>query len=423
MQSDPNTGYFVGRFSDGQSAQTQAVSVRLTALGLEISQQDTTPSAEVAQDSTPTKPPTHLWGYDTLTAANPLTSRSQDVLITTTAQEDANLFVASPEFCRALQQKAPQLGSKKYIWQQAKPMLIAAAVIVALAAILHFSNFSIAGTIASTLPDRLRTTMGDSIVGGLAAEHRQCSTPEGVAALDKITTRLKAAIGRPIDFKVQVLQWQLENAFAVPGERILLTSGLITNAQNADEVAGVLAHEMGHGISRHPETGLVRSIGITAGLQILFGGSSSTLGSLGAAALQLGYSRDAEREADDHALYILNQANITSAGLAGFFRRQKNRRSKIFDTLPGEKEKQSQDNDKTAGANKDKSREANNDATKQRRETFEPASEVANFFSTHPTTKERLRKIDANTRGQTNTTQALSNADWQALQAICGDAK
>ena len=98
-----------------------------------------------------------------------------------------------------------------------------------------------------------------------------------------------------------VIDWPLLNAFAAPGEQIVLTHGIISKAESADEIAGVLAHEMGHGIEMHPESGLVRAIGMMAAIDLMLGGSGGTLANFGALLAQLSYTRDAERVAAGRA--------------------------------------------------------------------------------------------------------------------------
>ena len=66
-------------------------------------------------------------------------------------------------------------------------------------------------------------------------------------------------------------------SFDVPGGQIVLTRGLVRTAGSADEVAGVLAHELGHTLELHPETGLVRAMGLAAAAQLMFAGSAGTV--------------------------------------------------------------------------------------------------------------------------------------------------
>ena len=114
------------------------------------------------------------------------------------------------------------------------------------------------------------------------------------------------------------------NAFAAPGGFIVIFNGLLKAARSPDEVAGVLAHEMGHVIERHGAEALVRTVGLSLIFQIFVGDASGLVG-LGAAAgqllLELSYSRGDEAEADATAVTALVAADIRRNGLADFFAR------------------------------------------------------------------------------------------------------
>ncbi len=151
--------------------------------------------------------------------------------------------------------------------------------------------------------------------------HKQCADAAGLKALTRMTERLSKASPVSTPFKIRVYDWSLMNAFAVPGGQIVLTKGLIDKAESPDEVAGVLAHEMGHGIELHPETGIIRNIGLAAAVEVMMGGTGGGLANVGLMLAQLGYSRSAEREADRHALELLKGAGIAPKGLGNFFTR------------------------------------------------------------------------------------------------------
>jgi predicted Zn-dependent protease len=70
--------------------------------------------------------------------------------------------------------------------------------------------------------------------------------------LNLIVQGLAEQAGRPeIIYRVGILDTDEINAFAAPGGYILVTKGLLNNIQNEQELAGVLAHEMGHINHRH----------------------------------------------------------------------------------------------------------------------------------------------------------------------------
>jgi predicted Zn-dependent protease len=107
----------------------------------------------------------------------------------------------------------------------------------------------------------------------------------------------------------------------VPGGQIILTRGLVQKAQSPVEVAGVLAHELGHVLELHPEASLVRAVGLSAAVQLILAGSSGALSNIGVLLTQMRYTRVAEREADAQALRILKNAGVSSAALGDFFER------------------------------------------------------------------------------------------------------
>jgi predicted Zn-dependent protease len=241
-------------------------------------------------------------------------------------------------------------------------------------------DLSPAYAVARLLPDSARAALGSEVLSTMTAGKRVCHTSEGRAALDRLTQRLTAAAGSA-KFNIVVVDWALFNAFAVPGEQIVLTRALITKATNPDEVAGVLAHEMGHGLEMHPETALVRALGLSAAAELLLGGSGGTMANIGIVLAQLSYSRAAEHAADVHALAILKRAGIAPGGLAGFFKRVT------------ELENQS-----AVGSG---------------------AGEL-DILRTHPLTEERLRLAESQPRYPS--TPSMTADDWAALKAICADA-
>ena len=178
-----------------------------------------------------------------------------------------------------------------------------------------------AQAVARLMPQQSREALGRNFVAALAKDCKACETPASRAALDRLTQRLTAAASSsPMPVRVMLLDWRLVNAFAMPGGQIILTRGLVQTAGSPDEVAGVLAHELGHALELHPETGLVRAMGLAAAAQLIFAGSAGTVSNVGLVLTQLRYTRIAEREADAHALRMLKGAGISSQGLRRLLR-------------------------------------------------------------------------------------------------------
>jgi predicted Zn-dependent protease len=119
----------------------------------------------------------------------------------------------------------------------------------------------------------------------------------------------------PFEFKFSVIRSSAINAFATPGGYIYVNSGLFTLLENEGELAGVMAHEIGHVNGRHIADMISKaqklSIGTVAATLagIFLGGElAAAAGSFSAAtatSLSLKYSREHEEEADKLGLSYL----------------------------------------------------------------------------------------------------------------------
>jgi predicted Zn-dependent protease len=320
----------------------------------------------------------YIWRYESLSAGEPLRRNAIDVLLSSSEQPGASLFVQGPDFATRLKDYAPHLTAKAERWRNAKPWIACAAAIVAAIALIYAAGWSPMKSIASVLPESWRQRLGDEARLSMTEGYKKCVDEAGLAALAKLAERLSKGAETAKPFKITVYDWQLTNAFAVPGGQVVLTKGLIGDAKSADEVAGVLAHEMGHGLELHPETGIIRAIGLAAAMELMMGGSSGALANIGVLLAQLGYTRAAEREADMRALELLKAAAISPKGLGDFFQR-------IDD---------SESDDKG-------------------RNPLQPFS----ILRTHPPTAERAALVRK--QAAYPATPALDERSWQELKAIC----
>jgi Zn-dependent protease with chaperone function len=91
--------------------------------------------------------------------------------------------------------------------------------------------------------------------------------PASRAAFDKLVRTLEARAALPLPLRVAVVRRPEANAIALPGGRVYVFEGLVDKAENADELAGVIAHEIGHIAHRDG----VRAVMQAAGLSFLFG--------------------------------------------------------------------------------------------------------------------------------------------------------
>lgn len=143
--------------------------------------------------------------------------------------------------------------------------------------------------------------------------------PASQAALDKLVARLYPldAEDRTFPLSVQVVASTEVNAFAFLGGRVYVNDALLREAESPEEVAGVLAHEIEHVRRRHIIEGFMSRL-------LTFGALSHALGGAGGLArtlLDLSFSRDQERQADEGGLARLRRARVSPDGFARFFER------------------------------------------------------------------------------------------------------
>jgi len=160
-------------------------------------------------------------------------------------------------------------------------------------------------------------------LGKLIFAQVEASTPlikDGPAldAIRDIGTRLTA--GSQYSYHWYIAKDPLINAFAMPGGYVVVNAGLIQAADNAEEVAGVLAHEVQHVERRHSLKGMVQNLGWSAAINLALGQIGAD--AWGDMATQLGslkFGRDYETEADVLGLAALNKAHIDAHGMLRFF--------------------------------------------------------------------------------------------------------
>lgn len=113
------------------------------------------------------------------------------------------------------------------------------------------------------------------------------------------------------------------NAFATPGGYIYIYTGLIKYLDHADDLAGVLGHEMAHADQRHSIRNLQKSYGVEALLAIALGQNPGALeqiaGQIAGQLAGLKFSREYETDADSHSVAYLSHTKYACNGAALFF--------------------------------------------------------------------------------------------------------
>jgi len=167
--------------------------------------------------------------------------------------------------------------------------------------------------------------IGRQFVGAALREYRFRTDWEVAGAVSEVGRRLVTGVGAdPDTFHFFVVRNPQANAFAIPGGYIFVFDGLLGRLQSEDELAGVLAHEIGHvrlgHFFKNQKQLVAADLAVLAAILLGQGGEAVTAFSIaGAAQLQLSYSRENEREADQSALATLPAAGYDPMGLGEFF--------------------------------------------------------------------------------------------------------
>ena len=190
--------------------------------------------------------------------------------------------------------------------------LAALAITVAAAwAIVFWGVPALAKQVAFALPAQTERLIGRDALATLDRFVLKPSKlpPERQEAMRKLHARMASDIGGRSDDRIELRRGERAgaNALALPAGIIVLTDELVELAKDDREIEAVLAHEFGHQRQRHILRHVLQDS--TAALLVAVTiGDLSALTSLAAAAptllLQMKFSRDFEREADDFALTI-----------------------------------------------------------------------------------------------------------------------
>jgi beta-barrel assembly-enhancing protease len=295
---------FAGTFSDGRTAARHDVTVALTTQGLVI--------------SGPTMAPLSWPFADVRVLAS---DQNVPLRLTRRSDDEPRLVVADPGFRDLLFARLPELDPHHRRFRRTA-MLIAGslAATAALGALMWFGLPLAAKPIAALIPHSVEARIGERVLDFVIGRGEVCESPPGEAALDRLVERVAAGLPQPVELSVQVVDNPSVNAIAAPGGYIVIFSGLLQKVESADEVAGVLAHEIGHVAHRHGMQALVRHFALSMVVTV-FTGNDWGLGSAAQLLVQFAYSREAEGEADATGVAMLERAGLRADGLATFFAR------------------------------------------------------------------------------------------------------
>ena len=186
---------------------------------------------------------------------------------------------------------------------------VAAAVSIIL--IVLFGVPLVADRLTPLVPQSLERRLGEvadlqikALFGG-----KVCASKDGQAAFLKLVNTLREVAGVDTSVDAAVVSSFTSNAFALPGGKIYVFKGLLDRADNADELAGVLAHEIGHLKNRDNLRLLIHNGGTSFLIGLLFGDITGSGAMIFATRtlFSASYSRDVETKADTSTIAIMHK--------------------------------------------------------------------------------------------------------------------
>jgi predicted Zn-dependent protease len=205
---------------------------------------------------------------------------------------------------------------------------VAAVAVLAVAVVVYVWGIPVASAAAARwVPVAWEDRLGAAVVDQVAPASRRCVDPVGQSAVETIVRRLLGPVGStPYRFDLVVADMPIVNAIAAPGGHVVVFRGLLEKSKSAEELAGVLAHEIQHVLKRHATRAILQRASTAVALTAVAGDVSGvvTVAFEGAQVLgTMAYSRAHEAEADAAGLQMLVAAGIDPAGMIGFFDAQR----------------------------------------------------------------------------------------------------
>jgi Zn-dependent protease with chaperone function len=355
-------------FYDGESARRRAVSVRITASSLDLHEGfewiASWPVGEIRERDAPD-------GILRLTREGGPSLARLDV-------DDAGIQAAIRLHCH-------NLATSDHRERTGRILFWSAAAAVSILLCVFFLLPILADRLTPLIPVSYERRLGTAVDNQVRTIFRGkvCVDSPGLAALERLVSRLRGAHGFEGDVDVAVLESTVPNAIALPGGRIYLFSALLDEARSVDEIAGVLAHEIGHVAHRDGLRKLIQAGGTSYLLGLLLGDvtGGGTIVFVSGYLVDSAYSREAEAAADDFAGRSMTALGRPAHPMALLLKR-------IEDEYEGEAEDDGND------------------------------FKVPAFLSTHPVTDARLKALEKQVPPRQGE-PLLDQAQWRALKEIC----
>jgi Zn-dependent protease with chaperone function len=349
-------------FYDGTSNRRRTVEVRLNDQ-LEISEEGSAPV---------------LWAYADVRRVDGPPGILRVACLS--APTLARLEIRDPAVAAELVSRCTQLGEQLSDARGiAKIVGWSLAATVSIVLVVLFAIPFAADRLAPLVPPALERRVGDAADVQIRTifGNRVCDGAAGQLAFSKLVNRLREQAGLDTLPQAAVLPSRVPNAFALPGGRIYLFEGLLAKAENPDEIAGVLAHELGHLNHRDNMRALIYNGGTSFLIGLLFGdvtGSSAVIFA-SRSLVTASYSRKAEQDADTFSIAVMHRLGRPSKPMGEL----------LF------------------------------------RVTGKQGDDALSILASHPLTEDRLQRMSEEDRPPSGP-PLLTAEEWTSLKAICSSA-
>lgn len=211
--------------------------------------------------------------------------------------------------------------------------------VVVFSAVIYLSLGVVATQLVTRISPKMEAKIGQQLLSTLNTTSAQTYSPQR-QYLESLLTSLQSDFNTSVPLTLHIQESQYPNAAIIPGGHILVTTALLEEAESENEIAFVLAHELGHHLNRDPLKGLGRSlVFLTVSSALGISAGNADIVTLTGSLTNLHYSRQQESAADIYALKaIVNLYGHGGSSLDFFQRMQtKDRRGKLsayFSTHP-----------------------------------------------------------------------------------------
>ena len=357
----------VARFFDGQSSKAHTVSLKISDENISF----------IANGIT------HSWPVQDIEKYSD-DDNPNLILGSLKLAPDARLVISDQQLMADIEKRFPQFEENYKKQNKMGGKVVAYAMAAAACLILigiwgvPFAAERFAPFVPASVEQRLGKATRGQIVGIFTLNKGAdiCEAEAGAQALRKMVAQIEPTQNLHVPLNIIVIKSPIANAFALPGGYMVIMSDILKKMKSSDELAAVIAHEMGHIKHRHSMKMLMSSLGYSFIFSTLLGDFTGATVILGASQelTQASYTRDKEYEADREAGKSLQSLNRDPSVLGDFLLR-----------LDPSKNKQN----------------------------------VLSLLRSHPYSEQRMAALKLYTPKQIGD-KLISDKEWNALKNICG---